>query len=83
MNAFSEASDNSSPSDVAKSTPNSCPFSGNKPAAAASCPVKTEANQGSESMSLYDQFGGDSKMTLFVEDFMEGIMGDSELACYH
>ena len=22
-------------------------------------------------------------MTLFVEDFMEGIMGDNELACYH
>jgi hypothetical protein len=28
-------------------------------------------------------FGGDAKMNLFVEDFMEGIMGDSELACYH
>ena len=22
-------------------------------------------------------------MSLFVEDFMEGIMGDNELACYH
>jgi len=36
-----------------------------------------------EEQSLFDQFGGTSKMTLFVEDFMEGIMGDSELACYH
>ena len=22
-------------------------------------------------------------MSMFVEDFMEGIMGDAELACYH
>ena len=36
-----------------------------------------------ETASLYQQFGGDAKMSLFVEDFMEGIMGDSELACYH
>ena len=34
-------------------------------------------------LSLYDQFGGDAKMAVFVEDFMEGIMGDSALACYH
>ena len=33
--------------------------------------------------SLYDLFGGDPKMNLFVEDFMEGIMGDAELRCYH
>jgi len=34
-------------------------------------------------MTLYDQFGGDAKMSIFVEDFMEGIMGDVDLACYH
>ena len=33
--------------------------------------------------SLYEQFGGDAKMNMFVEDFMEGIMGDADLACYH
>ena len=33
--------------------------------------------------SLFEQFGGDAKMRLFVEDFMEGIMGDPELSCYH
>lgn len=36
-----------------------------------------------EELSLFEQFGGDAKMQLFVVDFMEGIMGDSELACYH
>ena len=34
-------------------------------------------------LSLYEQFGGDIKMSLFIEDFMECIMGDSQLACYH
>ena len=43
------------------------------------CPV---AISGDES-SFFDQFGGDKKMALFVEDFMEGIMGDAELACHH
>lgn len=36
-----------------------------------------------DTATLYDQFGGDPKMSFFVEDFMEGIMGNSELACYH
>lgn len=34
-------------------------------------------------LTLFEQLGGDEKMALFVEDFMEGIMGDGELACYH
>lgn len=33
--------------------------------------------------TLFDQFGGEAKMSIFVEDFMEGVMGDNELACYH
>jgi len=33
--------------------------------------------------SLYDQLGGDRKMSLFVDYFLDGVMSDSELACYH
>ena len=33
--------------------------------------------------SLHAQFGGDAKMAIFVEDFMEGIMADADLACHH
>ena len=33
--------------------------------------------------SYYEQLGGDNKMAMFVEDFMEGIMADAELACHH
>lgn len=55
------------------------------------CPMNLPANYGAnpsesicaDDMSLYEQFGGDARMRIFVEEFMEGIMGDSELACYH
>ena len=33
--------------------------------------------------TYYDQLGGAKTMAMFVEDFMEGIMGDPELACHH
>jgi hypothetical protein len=36
-----------------------------------------------EDLSIYQKFGGDQRMAIFVEDFMEGIMGDAELACHH
>ena len=36
-----------------------------------------------EDGSYYERLGGDNKMAMFVEDFMEGIMGDPELACHH
>ena len=36
-----------------------------------------------ENASLYDQLGGDPKMKLFIDYFLDGIMADQELACYH
>jgi len=33
--------------------------------------------------SLFEKMGGMKKMAMFVEDFMEGIMGDPGLACHH
>jgi truncated hemoglobin YjbI len=39
--------------------------------------------QTDENSSLYDQLGGDTKMKLFIDFFLEGIMADAELACYH
>ena len=46
-------------------------------------PGRAKAIATGDTATLYDQFGGDPKMSFFVEDLMEGIMGDSELACYH
>ena len=51
------------------------------------CPYKSPelgvGGDADDEKNLYQQFGGDRQMAIFVEDFMEGIMGDSELACYH
>lgn len=33
--------------------------------------------------TLYDQLGGDAKMKLFIDYFLDGVMADQELACYH
>ena len=58
-------------------------------AAAAQQPLSQRSNAAASQISsndqatLYDQFGGDKKMFIFVEDFMEGVMADSELACHH
>ena len=57
--------------------------------AAAQQPLSQRSNaaasqiSGNDQATLYDQFGGDKKMFIFVEDFMEGVMADSELACHH
>ena len=42
-----------------------------------------KVNDLQEEKNYFELFGGSERMSIFVEDFMEGIMGDSELACYH
>lgn len=44
---------------------------------------KEEAAVTDKNASLYDQLGGDSQMKLFIDYFLDGIMADQELACYH
>lgn len=83
MSAFSGApqspglDDDDAPQHV---TP-SCPISEISSSVARGCPVAGIKN--AEDLTLYDQFGGDAKMQLFVSDFMENLMGDPQLACYH
>lgn len=36
-----------------------------------------------ENASLYEQMGGEPKMKIFVDYFMDGIMADELVACYH
>lgn len=45
--------------------------------------LAAQAEVDDEDLSYYERFGGDRKMAIFVEDFMEGIMADPELACHH
>ena len=36
-----------------------------------------------ENTSLYEQLGGETKLKLFIDFFLDGIMADAQLACYH
>ena len=40
-------------------------------------------SQINEEASLYEQLGGDAKMKLFIDYFLDGIMADQDLSCYH
>ena len=46
-------------------------------------PNQEAMNEEASAQTFYDQLGGAKTMAMFVEDFMEGIMGDPELACHH
>ena len=44
---------------------------------------KEAVSEEDSAQTFYDKLGGAKTMAMFVEDFMEGIMGDPELACHH
>lgn len=87
MNAFSAATPVLEEGNASSKNVSKCPFAAaansNSSAGRSEFVDNSRPDMCGEDATLYDQFGGDGKMSLFVEDFMEGIMADPELACHH